>query len=388
MDRGARSVVCATAVAFLMAACSAGSGAGLSQPSGSATTVAPHGNPCAEGYPSAQPTPHYPPASGRPLARSLARSLDSVLADLPDVGRRSGLTAAVVTDRGTWVGVAGHALDGSRLRRSSSLAIGSVTKTFTAAEVLHLVAAGRIDLRRRISAFVPRPVTDNGATVLDLLDMHSGIRDYVDQSLIVEINRRPAAHLTPDDALSFVPREVDKAGAFFEYSNTNYILLGQLVEKITGVSYAAALHRDLLGPAGLDRVAVQDEDRARDVTGPDPYLPGRAFASVAWAAGGIAADARSVAAWGYLLYGGRLADADCLAQMPARGPRQYGLGTDSFRARSSSLEFVGHIGEIGPYRSSLIAVRGQPISVAVLTVSEGAMDPMATADALAAVLVP
>jgi CubicO group peptidase (beta-lactamase class C family) len=143
-------------VAFLLAACSAGSGAGLSQPSGSATTVVPDGNPCAEGYPSAQLTPHYPPASGRPLARSLARSLDSVLTDLPDVGRRSGLTAAVVTDRGTWVGVAGHALDGSRLRRSSSLAIGSVTKTFTAAEVLHLVAAGRIDLGRRISAFVPR----------------------------------------------------------------------------------------------------------------------------------------------------------------------------------------------------------------------------------------
>jgi D-alanyl-D-alanine carboxypeptidase len=293
----------------------------------------------------------------------------------------------VVTDHGTWVGAAGRALDRSPLLRSSSLPIGSVTKTFTAAEVLHLVAAGRVDLGQRASAAIPLPVRDNGATLHDLLDMRSGIRDYVDQPLFDEIDRQPAAHLTPDHVLStFVPRETDKAGVFFDYSNTNYLLLGQLIEKVTGVPYATALHRDLIGPAGLRHVTVQDAERAPGVTGPNPYLPSRAFASAAWSAGGITASARDVATWGYLLYGGRLPDAACLAQMPARGDRHYGLGTDSFRATTSSLEYVGHHGDIGPYHSTLIAVRGKPVAVAVLTVSEDGTDPMAVADALAAVV--
>jgi hypothetical protein len=74
--------------------------------------------------------------------------------------------------------------------------------------------------------------------------------------------------------------------------------------------------------------------------------------------------------------------------MPARGNQHYGLGTDQLRASSSSLEFVGHNGEIGPYRSILIAVRGHPVSVAVLSVSQDGLDTVATADALTAVLFP
>lgn len=298
------------------------------------------------------------------------------------------MTAAVVTDRGSWAGAVGRGLDGSRLRPASDLAIGSVTKTFTAAEVLRLVAQRRVDLARRVSAYIPLPTKDNGASVHELLTMRSGFRDYVDQPLLDRLEAQPHTRLTLDEVLGFVPTEVDKAGAAYEYINTDYLLLGQLIERVTGVSYATALHRDLLDPAGLADIVVQDEQRSPEATGLDPYLPDRATASAAWSAGSMVADAPSVARWGYLVWGGRLPDADCFAQMPARGAAQYGLGTEKLQAFSSNLEFRAHRGVIGDYQSAVIAVRGHPVSVAVLTAAAAAIDPMPTINALVEVVVP
>ena len=103
------------------------------------------------------------------------------------------------------------------------------------------------------------------------------------------------------------------------FSNSNYLLLGLLIEKVTGLSYPAAVRRDLLPGMGAG-IAVQDAEKtlaapvaAPNLTGtttvPDgQFLPNRAHASVAGAAGGIAADAATVARWGYRLYGGQTPD--------------------------------------------------------------------------------
>ena len=95
-----------------------------------------------------------------------------------------------------------------------------------------------------------------------------------------------------------MPAEVDKAGAIYDYSNSNYILLGQLIEKVTGTSYAAALRRDLLDGRGLDRspparrrprpTGAAGPATARHLAGAGRFVPSRSLSGLAWSAGGIA----------------------------------------------------------------------------------------------------
>ena len=167
----------------------------------------------------------------------------------------------------------------------SSMAFASITKTFTAAEVVLLAERGRVDLDRRASAYVTLPVKDNGATVSDLLRMRSGIGDFLTRPQVAAAEEQPDRHWTPAETLSDVPTHADPAGEVNEYSNSNYVILGQLIEKVTGDTYAAALHRDLLDGRGLDHIAVQDEDAPSPplalppgrIAGNGHYLPSRSL---------------------------------------------------------------------------------------------------------------
>lgn len=334
----------------------------------------------------------------RALASATTRRLDRILrAQVRPADGISGLTAAVVTDKGRWAGAAGRSAAGERLTPRTSLAMGSITKTFTAAEVMHLASQGRVDLDARLSSYVTLPVKDNGVRVRDALHMRSGIGNYTTDEMWQAAEREPDRHMTAADALRFTPPEVDKAGAFYDYSNTNFILLGQLIEKVTGESYAAAVHEDLLTPAGLTRVAVQDEDRpvpplahlSPHLAPTGRYLPDRAIAGLAGAAGGMTADADSVAQWGYLLFGARVLPAETVAKMiPVLGTTesQYGLGVMGLRSTTSSdVDYIGHRGEVVAYESLLVMVRDEPVSVVVMLTAkaqEGIGAPEPIVDAL------
>jgi CubicO group peptidase (beta-lactamase class C family) len=332
--------------------------------------------------------------SSAPLARDLRRELSLVLKAFVVEQRVAGVAAAVVSEDGHWAAAAGRTGAGDRLTPRTSLMAASITKTFTAAEVLHLADTGRVDLDARLSTYVPLPVPDNGATVRQALAMRSGIRDHVTEASFEAMLREPDRHWTPEEALAGTPDQTDQPGAIFDYSNTNYILLGQLIEKITGKTYAQALRDDLLAPGDLTRVAVQDEERpppplgrpTDELAGSDPYVPSRAAGSYAWSAGGIAADVRSIARWGYLLYGGQVLPGTTVAAMlPAgEGDDYYGLGTD---LRRGDVEYVGHPGDFPGYRTSLRVAREHSLSIAVVITGPGpGSDPDEVVDRLAAAL--
>ena len=107
----------------------------------------------------------------------------------------------------------------------------------------------------------------------------------------------------------------DPGGDFLRYRNTNYLFLGMLIERVTALPYAVAVRRDLPPDLGSRIVLQPAEQPPPPLAVPDPadgarpdgrYLPNIALASSAAAAGGIAADAAAVAAWGYRLYGGHV----------------------------------------------------------------------------------
>jgi D-alanyl-D-alanine carboxypeptidase len=172
------------------------------------------------------------------------------------------------------------------------------------------------------------------------------------------------------------------------YTSTGYVLLGMLVEHVTHHSVAQALRADLFSRAGLERIAAQDTERpTAPVAAPGPelgvasrdgYLPCRSVASLGNdSASGVAADASTLATWGYQLYGGRVLPAQLTAMMltPASSAAifpgiGYGLGTMLFDRLSADVA-AGHEGDLRYYSSTLVVVPARHESIAVL--ADGSM---------------
>jgi D-alanyl-D-alanine carboxypeptidase len=302
-------------------------------------------------------------------------------------GVDGGVSAAVLTPTWSWAGSAGLA-DTETARAitpETQFAVGSITKTFVAAMVLRLVDEGLVGLDDPVADHLPGDlgIDLNGATVADVLGHRSGIGEHTNDAFFTQVLADPDRAWTPRAALAFTEPAQFDAGSRFSYTNTNYVLAGLLIEKVTGSPLTSALRTEILSPAGLDHVELQiddapsgpvavgltDLDRAgtRESLQGDGYVPTRALATAAGAAGGIAADARSIAAWGRALYGGDVLSAASLAAMTTDtdpGAR-YGLGTEIVALRDD-IDGYGHSGGIPGFTSAFVTIPDEGVTVAVL----------------------
>lgn len=350
-----------------------------------------------------------PPAHALPgrTSAKLEALLEAWVAD----GNGVGVTAAVVTSEGTWAGAAGVDGAGVSLVPEAAMAIASMTKTFVAAEVMDLARRGLVNLDSPVTDYVRLPFDAGGATVRQLLAMRSGFPADPFEEAFAAAADDLDRHWAASDVLALVDedgvRQGSRGGAP-EYSNLNFMVLGSVVEKVSGQPLAQALRRDLIDPADLHRVWVQDRERPHApltvaVENPDlptvdadgPWLPSRSVASAAGAAGGMAADAPSLARWGYMLYGGRVIDPLLVAQMTEGGPEDwYGLGTE--RVTADGAQAYGHDGDIGSYHGLFLVWPDQATSIALIepaparlpvdveTTLEGLMDKLHRASSEAA----
>ncbi|TCC38039.1 serine hydrolase domain-containing protein [Kribbella speibonae] len=338
------------------------------------------------------PSPQTPAQTGFPaegtqtLDPARAKTLQDVLAktvafpDSPSGSR--GITAAVVTDHWTWSGAAGADIRGTPLRADTSMAVASITKTFVAAEVMLLASQGKLNLDLPLAHYVQHKLTANGATVRQHLSMTAGVPDfspYDISQLDQAVAAAPSRHWTLAETLNYYAPTIKEPDGTFSYSSPSYALLGLLIEKVAGQPLATVLRRDLATPAGLRRAAFQDAEKPQppvanddnEVCGaPDGYVPCRAFASSVAAFGGLAADAPTVARWGYELYGGRLLPADLVRQMTA-GDGEYGLGTMRFTRLFGLGDAYGHGGDMPDHTSLLVVVPEKKISIAVILADGG-----------------
>src|SRR5438045_923511 len=167
ISRSARAVL-SVGLLVLVAGCTSSSERARDSASGSSAT--------AGTTPSASSSSRFPDPDRQPPpspSAALQAVLDGIVTDearVPGSGV-PGLTAAALTDLGAWTGSAGEDGDRTRLRPNAMMLIASITKTFLAAEVLHLVESGRVDLDRPLARYVDHPLARNGATVRQALSM-------------------------------------------------------------------------------------------------------------------------------------------------------------------------------------------------------------------------
>ncbi|MEU8524139.1 serine hydrolase domain-containing protein [Streptomyces sp. NPDC048629] len=231
---------------------------------------------------------------------------------------------------------------GPTVRRNEHFRAGSVTKTFVATVVLQLVAEGRLSLdepvRARLGDPVPGHRLDDRVTVRTLLTHTSGLYDYVRVTTSPAPTSPRAALRT---ALTHVPRPVGS----FAYSNTNYVVLGMLVERVTGHPYAVEAERRILTPLALTGTSFPGARRAL----PTPHRPGEPDVDprVAGAAGELVSTLDDLTRFYSALLGGRLLPAEQMRELldtSATGGR-YGMAVFPERL-SCGLTVWGHNGRI------------------------------------------
>ena len=178
----------------------------------------------------------------------------------------------VSTSDGTWLGASGTPERGGTLGVSpnSRFRVASITKVFVAVVVLQLVEERRLELDEVVSHYL----TDGAfgsVTIRQLLNHTSGIPDYsmsddFNAGLLNHRDRRWAAAellaLVEDKEADFAP------GTDYAYSNTDYIVLGEVIEKVSGRSWAQEVRRRILDPLNLDSTYIAGAEPAQEAVVP------------------------------------------------------------------------------------------------------------------------
>jgi CubicO group peptidase (beta-lactamase class C family) len=257
--------------------------------------------------------------------------------------------------------------------------IGSLTKQFTAALILLLQQDGKLSLSDPISAHLTdAPAAWSKVTIYQLLHHVSGVPDFTDDPRFPIWSASPR---TPKEILALVAdKPLDfPTGSKFVYSNTNYEILGAIIEKVSGKTYAQTLSSRLLDPLGL-------KDTGLD--GDDLILPHRALGyrregegwvyahseslSVPWAAGAMYSTTGDLARWASALYGGKVLSPESLKQMTTPGLGDYAMGL--IVATQAGGPIIWHNGGIEGFHSYLGWRPQSRVTVVVLANDQGSPD--------------
>lgn len=382
-----------------------------------ASTVSPTATPTPTDSPATSPT--LPPATPSPLptpsgspAEALAEQLGSALAGVLDqqivTYEIPGASAAVIfPDGSSWTYGTGLArLDPAQPAAADTLySVGSITKTFVTAAIMELAQDGALSIDDPLSTWMPDFPNAAQITLRQLLGHTSGVADFFESpdynALVIN---DPSHGWTPQEVLDkLVGAPYFAPGTGYHYSNTGFLLLGMVIEQVSGESLGDVLSGRFLGPLGLSKTYFQgigapppgaavghSATTGLDISDGTDYRPTLSEGTIAWAAGGIVSDAADIANWGRALYGGGLVSPDSLAQMedynyaPA-SLQSYGLGT---RTRLFGTErLFGHSGTLRGFYGAMWQFPDSDLTIVVLT-NKGRIDPNVIVDALATIAVP
>jgi D-alanyl-D-alanine carboxypeptidase len=324
------------------------------------------------------------------LARRLQRALRDALRD-PSITAPGAILHVRSPKLGAWTGVAGlgRVEPDVPMHRRDRFRAGSIAKPFVSVVVLQLAERGRLSLDARLPEVLPASVVGRFATTADitvrmLLGHRSGIPGWLSPAVAEQVARDPAKVWTVSEFLDLAAAQppVFAPGAGFFYADTNYNLLGLIIEQITGRSWRHAVRRRVIRPLRLTRTDLpapgqrsimgahahgyaELDGETIDLTRVDPSFAGAAGACA------LVTTVHDLARFLDALFKGRLFRRRAtLRQMLDLAPAQgegglagYGLGIEQY-ALPGGVELVGHLGGTAGYRSFVGRVRPLGITMA------------------------
>jgi len=364
-------------------------------------------------------------ATTHALARSLQGRIDAAAEQAVSSGHAAGAAIAVLLD-GQLVFAKGYGRSNLELstpvNARTVFRIGSLTKQFTAAAVLLLAEQGKLKIDDKLALYLPNFPRANEVTLRDLLNHTSGIHNFTEGPVIDKISTpgTTVEQLIADIAGQSPLYDFDPGKGWW-YSNSNYALLGAVIEKVSGGSWATFMKTEISDKLGM--VDTQADD-ARDV------VPRRASGytladgapgkfrnadftdmSVPYAAGALRSTVMDLARWNAGLYGGRLLKPESLEAMLSPGllrngaenqtaiawpggkafapppgyvPGPYAFGLEHHLEHGRRI--IGHDGSIAGFDALMQTYVDKGLTIIVLTNTNGAAHPLE--DRIANILMP
>ncbi len=338
-------------------------------------------------------------AQGRDRA-SLPAAIDSVVQSFLKDGKAAGMSVAVVKGRDT-IALKGYGMADLELDvptpAHAVYEIGSVTKQFTAASILLLQEEGKLSIDDEITKILTDyPTQGHVVTIRRLLDHTSGIKGYTEMPVF---NALMSRHLPKDTLVKLFQKEPFdfSPGEMQVYNNSAYFLLGLIVEKVSGMSYADFVKQRLFDKVGMtdsqycsERTIIKRKVKGYDM-GP-VSLVNKGLLDHTWpySAGSLCSSAADLVSWNRALHGGRVLSAASYKSMttPAvlgDGTRlRYGMGLalHTFNGHRT----IEHGGGINGFLSESAYFPDDDAIIIVLVNSAGPVSPNAVTAALADLL--
>jgi CubicO group peptidase (beta-lactamase class C family) len=266
--------------------------------------------------------------------------------------------------------------------RTTKFRIGSITKQFTAACILLLEERGKLGVDDPIAKYyADAPATWSKVTLKHLLQHTSGIHSYTDDPTFGTFTKLPN---TPEAIVSRVrdkPLEFE-TGTRFQYSNTGYILLGMVIEKVSGQKYTDFLQANVLDPLGLkdtgyDVNALVLPQRAAGYSRKDGRIRNSTYLdmTVPYSAGALYSTVDDLLRWERGLFGGKLLSKASLAKMTTpgdQGEKDYGFGL--FIQKKDNHAEIQHGGAIHGFNAQLTYLPDRDYVIVALSNLNGPVD--------------
>ncbi|MBS1774611.1 MAG: serine hydrolase [Bacteroidetes bacterium] len=312
-------------------------------------------------------------------AQDKAKVVDSILRTYNKLGKFNG--TALVAQYGRVIYDKGYGYkDAATKQKNDSntiYQIGSITKTFTSTLILMLQEQGKLNITDKLSKYFPDYPDGDRITIANLLTHTSGIYNYTEDTSFM--SKQMLSHKTQDDMIKLFKDKplAFRPGAKFSYSNSNYMLLGYIIEKVTGKTYYAVLREMIFVPLGMnnsgaDFVGLKNKNKATGYLGIDgdngvkaPFVD----SSVSYSAGCIYTTAPDMYKWANAVLHHELLSAAIWDSATTNRMDNYGYGWmvgELYGGKS-----IGHNGGVHGFVSNLYMT---PNDASVVILLSNSMD--------------
>ena len=321
-----------------------------------------------------------------PLSAELQGKIDKLATDrLAKTGVPSASVVVVKDGQIAYVKAYGDACLDPRTaaRPEMRYSIGSISKQFTATAILLLQEQGKLSLDDKVAKYIPDLTRANEVTIRQLLSHTSGYQDYWPQDYVMPMMLQPVTSKKILDLWARKPLDFEP-GTKWQYSNTNYVIAGVIVEKASGSPLLQFLREKVFTPLGMTSVANIDQEKLGE-TDPIGYLryalgplrpapkEGKGWL---FAAGELAMPAQDLALWDISLIDQKLLKPNSYREFETEVllknglGTQYGLGVDV--ASEDDHRVLSHGGEVSGFTAENIVFPDERVAVAVLTNQDAA----------------
>lgn len=261
--------------------------------------------------------------------------------------------------------------------------IGSISKQFTAAAILLLQEQGKLSLDDKVGKYIPNLTRANEVTIRQLLSHTSGYQDYWPQDYVMPMMLQPITAEKILDTWARKPLDFDP-GTKWQYSNTNYVIAGVIIEKTANMPLLQFLREKVFVPLAMTSVTNIDQEKLGD-SDPTGYLryalgplrpapkEGKGWL---FAAGELAMQAQDLAKWDISIIDQKLLKPASYRQLETEVQLQNGLGTHYGLGVSVNMEAgtraVSHGGEVSGFTAENVVFPEKRVAVVALTNQDAA----------------